>query len=458
MHDERLKDFLKPLVLTDSQLNEVYKRFCNEISKGLDKNTHSQADTKCFVTYVQDLPTGDEVGKYLALDLGGTNFRVLLVTLKGHHEAVVESEIYAVPKEVMLGTGVQLFDHIAQCLATFVESHKVGAEYLPLGFTFSFPCVQLGLTKALLVRWTKGFQCAGVEQEDVGRLLKEAIVRHGGLEIHVMAILNDTTGTLMSCAHRNPECRVGVIIGTGCNACYVERVEDVDQLEEELKTNKKYVLINTEWGAFGDSGTLDFVRTEYDKVIDRNSLNVGTQLFEKMISGMYLGELVQHLLIDALKKNLIFVLSQNKNEYIQKLSSNACFETSMISDIEADKFPECRKTRGVIKQLFGVEKASVEDCQKLQYICECVSRRAAYLVAVALSGLINRINERKVVVGVDGSVYRCHPKFDAYMRETMQKLVRSNVNFDLMLSEDGSGRGAALVAAVASRDNKLFCK
>lgn len=28
-----------------------------------------------------------------------------------------------------------------------------------------------------------------------------------------MGILNDATGTLMSCAHKNPDCRVGVIIG-----------------------------------------------------------------------------------------------------------------------------------------------------------------------------------------------------------------------------------------------------
>lgn len=28
-----------------------------------------------------------------------------------------------------------------------------------------------------------------------------------------MGILNDATGTLMSCAHKEPNCRVGVIIG-----------------------------------------------------------------------------------------------------------------------------------------------------------------------------------------------------------------------------------------------------
>lgn len=286
MH-EQLKEFLTPLTLSDSQLQEVLKRFSNEIHKGLSRATHNEADTKCYVTYVHNLPTGDEVGQYLALDLGGTNFRVLLVTLKGHHEAIVESMIYAIPREIMLGSGEHLFDHIASCLATFVKEHNLSGKDLPLGFTFSFPCTQLGLTKALLVRWTKGFQCSGVVQEDVGRLLKEAIARRGDTEIRVMAILNDTTGTLMSCAHRNPKCRIGVIVGTGCNACYVERVEAVDLLEQDCKSTNKKVLINTEWGAFGDSGHLDFIRSSYDKVIDENSLNAGTQLFEKMISGTY---------------------------------------------------------------------------------------------------------------------------------------------------------------------------
>lgn len=167
---------------------------------------------------------------------------------------------------------------------------------------------------------------------------------------------------------------------------------------------------------------------------------------------MYLGELVRLILIKALENNLIFVLSQNKAEFLTKLTNeNGCIETSMISDIEADKFPDCKKTRGIIKQLFGIEKASVEDCQKLRYICECVSQRAANLVAVGISGLINKINQAKVVVGVDGSVYRFHPKFDSYMRATMNKLVGANIKYDMMLSEDGSGRGAALVAAVASR-------
>ncbi len=48
---------------------------------------------------------------------------------------------------------------------------------MPLGFTFSFPCIQEGLSSARLTTWTKGFKCTGVEGEDVVQLLKEAIDR-----------------------------------------------------------------------------------------------------------------------------------------------------------------------------------------------------------------------------------------------------------------------------------------
>ena len=54
---------------------------------------------------------------------------------------------------------VKLFDHIAACLAKFVEDFELTKleTKLPLGFTFSFPCQQEGLTSAILVNWTKGF-------------------------------------------------------------------------------------------------------------------------------------------------------------------------------------------------------------------------------------------------------------------------------------------------------------
>lgn len=50
-----------------------------------------------------------ECGQYLALDLGGTNFRVCLVTLSGKKEPpIVEQRTHAIPVEKMRGTGAEV--------------------------------------------------------------------------------------------------------------------------------------------------------------------------------------------------------------------------------------------------------------------------------------------------------------------------------------------------------------
>ena len=51
------------------------------IDRGLGKTTHDKATVKCWPTYVPQLPTGHETGKFLALDLGGTNFRVVVLDI-----------------------------------------------------------------------------------------------------------------------------------------------------------------------------------------------------------------------------------------------------------------------------------------------------------------------------------------------------------------------------------------
>lgn len=65
-------------------------------------------------------------------------------------------------------------------------------------------------------------------------------------------------------------------LGTGSNACYVEKVENAENFDGE--SDRSHVLINTEWGAFGDNGALDFVRTQYDREIDEHSINPGKQM------------------------------------------------------------------------------------------------------------------------------------------------------------------------------------
>ncbi|KAK9751484.1 Hexokinase [Popillia japonica] len=463
-YEDIIREKCKELILSEEQLRQLMKTFHHEILQGLGKKTHDNATVKCFVTYVQDLPTGQglgkkthdnatvkcfvtyvqdlptgrEKGKFLALDLGGTNFRVLLIELSENHFEM-KSKIFAIPQHIMLGSGEQLFDHIADCLAKFMKEENIMKERLALGDSI----VPASSGKGLLKSWTKGFNCSGVVGNDVVQLLRDAIKRRGDISIDIFAILNDTTGTLMSCAWKNQSCRIGLIVGTGSNACYVEKQKNAE-LFDEPDMGSGQVLINVEWGAFGDNGVLDFVRTQYDKNIDQHSINVGQQLFEKMISGMYMGEIVRQALERFTKEGLLF-----GGKGSDLLFTRGRFYTKYVSEIESDYSGVYTNCREILEEL-GLKHATEQDCVNVRFVCECVSRRAAHLVSAALCTLLNKMNEPHVTVGIDGSVYRFHPHFHNLMMEKISHLINPHLKFDLMLSEDGSGRGAALVAACAS--------
>lgn len=44
---------------------------------------------------------------------------------------------------------LQLFDHVAESLGDFMEKQKIKDKRLPVGFTFSFPCVQSKLDEVI---------------------------------------------------------------------------------------------------------------------------------------------------------------------------------------------------------------------------------------------------------------------------------------------------------------------
>ena len=71
--------------------------------QGLSKEEHSTSSVKCFPTYVRSLPNGREQGKFLSLDLGGTNFRVIVMELTPDKEFLMDNKIYAIPQDVMTG-------------------------------------------------------------------------------------------------------------------------------------------------------------------------------------------------------------------------------------------------------------------------------------------------------------------------------------------------------------------
>lgn len=221
----KVRRLCKNFILSNNKLKQFMERMNYCIIQGLGKRTHPTATIKCWQSYAQDMPTGSEKGNFLALDLGGSNFRILKLELGENQYFKMDQQIFSCSKELMSGSGTKLFDYIAKCLETFISAQGLKTTgILPLGFTFSFPMSQTSIDSGKLVRWTKGFMCDGVVGNDVVQLLNKSINNTTITNIKICTILNDTVGTLMSCAWTNPKTRLGLIIGTGCNCCYVEKV------------------------------------------------------------------------------------------------------------------------------------------------------------------------------------------------------------------------------------------
>ena len=77
----QIEDYCRDLVINNDHIHKMERRMREAIERGLDKARHEAASVKCFPTYVRQLPSGHECGKFLALDLGGTNFRVVLIEI-----------------------------------------------------------------------------------------------------------------------------------------------------------------------------------------------------------------------------------------------------------------------------------------------------------------------------------------------------------------------------------------
>lgn len=203
--------------LPKERLLTILNNFLSEMHAGLRGDKH--ASIKMIPSYVTGLPTGREKGRFWAIDMGGSNLRVVPVSMHGDGTMAIEDEEarkWEIPLTKMAAPGAELFDFLA---AKMREAGMANGD--EVGFTFSFPMEQVSIRSATLLYWTKGFTSPGVVGHDPVELLDEACKR-AGLDVRVNALVNDTVGTLMAGAYSDPRTRIGVIMGTGTNACYSE--------------------------------------------------------------------------------------------------------------------------------------------------------------------------------------------------------------------------------------------
>ncbi len=413
MYDKStLKKSEKLFYVSLPEIRKFVRDFHQEMWKGL---CGKKSSLKMIHTYLRK-PTGSEKGRFLALDLGGTHFRVMSLELKGKRKTGASSvKTFVLGKKHITGKGKELFDFIAGCIKIFMKEYKLdtGAEY-SVGFTFSFPVKKKGIASGVLLRWTKDFSASGVEGKDVVELLNASLERKGLSGTKITALANDTVSTLTARSYEDPDCDVGVILGTGTNACYPEKDREI---------------VNIEWGNFNKQRL-----THYDRKLDKCSGNPGEQLFEKMVSGMYLGEVVRRLAKDLLP-------GINFPKY---------FKSEYASAIESDTSKGLRKTGSLLKKI-GIKSSDYADRKLLKKACVIVSTRASRLAAAAIASVITKMDPRlgrRHTVAIDGSVYEKHPRFSCRVKNTLKEIFGGKArHIKLVLTKSASAKGAAIIAA-----------
>eukprot|EP00002_Diphylleia_rotans_P008241 TRINITY_DN1797_c0_g2_i1.p1 TRINITY_DN1797_c0_g2~~TRINITY_DN1797_c0_g2_i1.p1 ORF type:complete len:446 (+),score=119.15 TRINITY_DN1797_c0_g2_i1:85-1422(+) len=438
--DFTLDNAVQQLTVTKESLRTVIDRFRQEMYAGLIGEKSTLRMLRSYVTKAR----GTEQGSYLALDLGGTNFRVFFVSLKDGAVVENQSKSFVVHQDAMKGVSSDLFDFLADCVKEFLADLGVSGQAFKLGFTFSFPVLQSSVNRGSLIAWTKGFDVEGVVGRDVVELLLESFQRKG-LQIDVSALVNDTVGTMAACSYGDTDCVIGLILGTGSNACYMEDFSSLPESRRETPT-----IINMEWGAFDHAENAVLPLTECDKHLDTHSVHPGTQAFEKMISGMYLGEIARLFLRKLIASNHLLL---GHSTHI--LNIPYLFETEYMSRIAGDQTAELSGVQEFLQSVLEYPSGgTLEDRKVISQVCQLVSTRAARLSVAGLVAVLEHMGVvgKKCTIAVDGSVYEKYPGFqDAMHTAFVELLGEENASLiSLKLSKDGSSVGAAIIAAITS--------
>lgn len=407
------------------------------------------------------------------------------IDLHGNNTFSLTQSKIMIPREMMnSGSSKELFLFLARQIESFLRIHhnehfeahlkrKVAAkeeDLFDLGFTFSFPVRQLGINKGTLIRWTKGFNIPDAVGQDVCALLQDAIDELD-LPVRVAALVNDTVGTLMARSYTSPGetgTFLGAIFGTGTNGAYLENLDRVTKMEKiehsDYDKSTGEMIINAEWGSF-DNHLNVLPNTKYDRQLDADSNNPGIQMFEKRVSGMFLGEILRLVLLDLHNNKTLGLFRPTSSSDVLVPETSPFYrqwgiDTSLLSMVEADKSKNYENIKTALKDHLKIERASDSDCKTLQTMVHAIGKRAARLSSVPIAATLISTGKLKtddlVDIGVDGSLVEFYPNFEGYLREALREVPEvgeaGEKKIRVGISKDGSGVGAALIALVARKE------
>lgn len=366
-------------------------------------------------------------GTYAGLDLSGTNFRVVVLSVNPDQSlsGSPRIRIFPIPSRLKRGEAGReahsrdLFRFLASGVAETLEQEEITAPGLRVGFTFAFPTRMESADRGVLLKWTKEWDLPDLVGRNPVPELARACLEAGLEGVKVNVLLNDTVGTLILGYFRDRRTLAGTILGTGTN----------------LAAWLGSTAINFECGNFDFGPLRDRVLTPVDRDLDSRSRNPGQQRFEKMVAGRYLGGLLRRLLAGIHPSARFGVQGSVDAEELSRLAA------------DSGDLPE---TRRFLERL-GVGDNRLEQRRQAVSLARMILRRSAQLSALAMIATAEWADpglEDFHVMTVDGSLFEHAPGYPEAMRRMFRNVLGSRAErIECRLVKDGSGIGAALASA-----------
>ncbi|KAI8099022.1 hexokinase-domain-containing protein [Halteromyces radiatus] len=461
-HQEHVSILSKPFSGTQAQvdaLEELRHQFTitNDMSKQIAKTLLSnmeeglRSEDACVAmlpSWLHSHPTGQETGDYLGLELTGALIRIYFVRFQGRGRLTTRQQKYKLTDTMKTSTLAGLVDTLADIVDQFLTflGNSVTTP-LHLGFVLSFPLHQTAINKASVAKWTKSFAITAYENKNVVELLQTALNRRS-IPVHVSAIINGACASLLANGYRSLDTLLSCTISNGTNAAYWEKLNAVKKLG--TAKDDQETIVNTEWGSFGDNNREVLPLSMYDNRVNRQSENPGVHTFEKMVSGVYLGELVRTIIVEFMDRRILFA-----GQYTKELNTQYGFDTSYMGRIGMDEDENLNDTGHILEDIMGLPPTSLDDRRIVKTICELVGQRAARLIGTAISAIIDKRHalDDCTTLSVEGIIYEHFPNFPRRLTETLRRIYgnESVERINIMVTKDGNGIGAALAALLASQ-------
>lgn len=363
---------LKPL--SRDELNEVSRSYGLQLVRGIARGGNGLPMISTALGPL-DLGTLREGSEALVIEIGGTNAYAGRVRFE-EGELIIAKVCERPLGRTKFNDRLDFFTTIADRV---VEPLVSGWQPDAMGIVYSFPGKAFSTENAVDIlspeELPKGFEIPGISKDPVGQTFLDYLSGRYNLGIRrdlPLVVSNDTSAVLLAGGGK-----VGGVVGTGFNLAVVSSGE----------------IINTE------SGSFDGVPThKYAVEVDNISDNTGEHLAEKQISGKYLGETLDSVVMDLRMMELL------------KVDPDRELDSEALSAILSKNWEQLR--------VYGVDEVAKEDQVTLREIAGTLRQRSASLVGTMLGTLMTTFREEfpedRIAIPIEGSFFWGVPSYMQY--------------------------------------------